>query len=588
MSQKPPFRPPVPVPAPAAHVRAANARTVQARMPERPAPAGQTPSAVFQQKAAVSPPQPPSVTRPVAPHVQSALARSVQAQLQKPQDTAGKLPVQARGPAAPPQNRTASVPPSPHARPQPRADLPKGPLPHPGIPGARQESLQRQVSPVQPGTRPIGNSSTIQRKINYSTASKSFGGGEITDRESLIAAIRKKFPLLKKDRIDELVDEIERSQETWTLYDVYRHCANESRNAPVPLTSGDLDSEIRLPSKPKHRLDFGFTTRTRLSGKIRHDKKQLPLPDYTQESSTWHAEDQLMKYLESLIENEGVDPERDTIIITINNSPCLKRCAGNLVAWKKKNWPGRIIIHFANPHGSEEEYIEARQALRNAGIELHSFEPLHYIGNNSLTVRQRKGFLDIKSRRKRYRKRWNEEHPSDLSSDTEEESTSKEENEKKVERKKPRKRKRSKGSLDLDSEKEKKKRRIIKTKKPYSQGNVSSLPGTLVNVSGSGMNCLIRALLRALGVANPESWVGTIRGHINSTAGTLPNRMLDLAGLAGAILVSYLVEQNVLPANRGIDVYVPDGEGGYRRITVLDGQNPVRLYLADDHFQAIV
>jgi hypothetical protein len=431
----------------------------------------------------------------------------------------------------------------------------------------------------------------LQRRINYSSPSKSFGVDGIRNREELIAAIRSKFRLLSLSAVTALVDEIEVQDEVWTLNDVYRVCAQRNKEAPVPLSTSEQTGDIRLPSRDAHRNDFGFTTRTRLGGKIKRKKKkkQVPLPESTQSSDTWHAEDDLMRHLDSLLERGEVDPENDEIVITINNSPCLARCAANLAAWKRKHWRGRIVIYFANPHGSEEDYIAARQMLRLAGIEVRSFEPLLFISANSLDVKQKKRFLAMKDRRKRYRKLWNEEHPSDFSSDTEGEAESRE----KARASKAKRKRSTSGSKASASASTPVPTASASTstapRRSFRAGHVTGLPGTRADVLGTGMNCLIRALLRALGVPGAETWVQPIRTHINQNAGALPGTMLELAGVAGAVLISFLVQQGALLADRGIDVYMPDEvHGGYQRVTVVAGHNPVRLYLEDEHFEAIV
>jgi hypothetical protein len=53
-------------------------------------------------------------------------------------------------------------------------------------------------------------------------------------------------------------------------------------------------------------------------------------------------------------------------------------------------------------------------------------------------------------------------------------------------------------------------------------------------------------------------------------------------------MITFMVHNNILPANRGIVVYTPGLYGGVVSHTVLAGGNPIRLWLADDHFQAIV
>ena len=113
--------------------------------------------------------------------------------------------------------------------------------------------------------------------------------------------------------------------------------------------------------------------------------------------------------------------------------------------------------------------------------------------------------------------------------------------------------------------------------------------GSLRNVSGSGMNCLIRAILTGAGIAFDEAMVGVMPvAHLvaNNAAGDMS--MLDLAGLSGAVLISYLVAQGALAAQRGLVVfyYARPGVIGYR--VVVEGANPINLWLSNEHFQLSV
>lgn len=130
----------------------------------------------------------------------------------------------------------------------------------------------------------------------------------------------------------------------------------------------------------------------------------------------------------------------------------------------------------------------------------------------------------------------------------------------------------------------KKSEKKSKEKKSSSSSSSQQLPGRLVNVSGNGMDCLIRAILRATTGNIDESLVTTIREHLVNQGVTQQGSMLDLAGTAGGILISYLAGLSILHPNRGIVVYLP----GANPITVVAGNNPINLWLSGNHFQAII
>lgn len=109
--------------------------------------------------------------------------------------------------------------------------------------------------------------------------------------------------------------------------------------------------------------------------------------------------------------------------------------------------------------------------------------------------------------------------------------------------------------------------------------------GRIVDVPGTGMNCLIRAIYRALNMEIDDAQVGLIRFHLQQQGVAGAANPLNLAGAAGAVLVTYLVQQGVIAANRGIEVYMPHQQGAH---VALAGANPIRLWLSGGHFQAIV
>jgi hypothetical protein len=109
--------------------------------------------------------------------------------------------------------------------------------------------------------------------------------------------------------------------------------------------------------------------------------------------------------------------------------------------------------------------------------------------------------------------------------------------------------------------------------------------GTIENVSGEGMDCLIRALLVAVGRRDDDATVNILRTYLVSQGVVEEGDMLELAGMAGAVLLSYMQAQG-LWGDRGLEVYTP----GHLDppIPVINGGDPIRLWLSSNHFRAII
>ena len=112
--------------------------------------------------------------------------------------------------------------------------------------------------------------------------------------------------------------------------------------------------------------------------------------------------------------------------------------------------------------------------------------------------------------------------------------------------------------------------------------------GRVVDVAGTGMNCLIRAIYRALNIHIDDDQVGLIRWHLQQQNVAAAANPLNLAGTAGAVLVTFLSGQGVIAANRGIEVYTPHQAAPHVVVQGAMGTQPIRLWLSGGHFQAIV
>jgi hypothetical protein len=111
--------------------------------------------------------------------------------------------------------------------------------------------------------------------------------------------------------------------------------------------------------------------------------------------------------------------------------------------------------------------------------------------------------------------------------------------------------------------------------------------GALQDVGTRNNNCLIEAVLTAAGIEPTRERVDAIRNHLIQQHVAGFNNPLDLAGIAGAVLISYLVSLGLLTAHRGLVVHFWAREGELGEITVLDGTGTIHLWLSHGHFQAV-
>jgi|GEM_PF-3821188 len=467
--------------------------------------------------------------------------------------------------------------------------------------------------PYRPAAPPV------QRKIKWGTSK--LLGGTIESKDALVKALHNKFPRFDIEAITNDVNDIDGQEVAWSLADIYRVFADAHKQLPAPLVEREQNSDILLPGKPNDRKNYAFTTRTRLRAKIVSGDQQTSIPEFTQDDEG-HAEDYLRAYLGNLISEEDGEilARNGALFITLNNSPCAKRCAPRLARFKKKYWKGRMVIYFANPHGSEEEYIEARQRMREAGIEVHSFEPRHYI-DESLWSQDTERFLSIKDRRKRYRKSWNKAHPSDISDDSDVESSSSKE--KKEERKKKkrtpevrrRKRKEREGKIRLKSP-PKKKRSPVNLDDVAETGNSSDISREEEEVSprdlhksvlsearrigidahyrigyadGTDRNCSILSIFAAAGAPLGKEDGIAFRNRLTREQGIPAEGDLDVEdrGIAQHILAGVTRQTG---QGYSLNTVQEDVDGGILVTEIArtgDGANSIYIFFAGTHFSPV-
>lgn len=103
------------------------------------------------------------------------------------------------------------------------------------------------------------------------------------------------------------------------------------------------------------------------------------------------------------------------------------------------------------------------------------------------------------------------------------------------------------------------------------------------NVSGQGMNCLIRSIFTAAGINFDEELVKIVRQHLVEQDVADNGNMLDLLGEEGVTLIGFMQLQGVLPVGTGLTVHFSGG-----LIEVVEGGNQIHIWYENAHFQAIV
>lgn len=120
---------------------------------------------------------------------------------------------------------------------------------------------------------------------------------------------------------------------------------------------------------------------------------------------------------------------------------------------------------------------------------------------------------------------------------------------------------------------------------PYDEGlQVMLQTGWVIqNVSGEGMNCLIRAIFTAAGIRYDEIMV-TIARHFLTNLNVADNDdMLDLLGVEGDSLIHFMQAQGVIPTGAGLTVHFPGNS-----MQIVAGNPQLQIWFSGNHFQAIV
>ncbi len=220
------------------------------------------------------------------------------------------------------------------------------------------------------------SSLSIQRKINYASNSVRLPlPDDQRNKEGLIAALQAiyvRYGPAFADRIRVVVNHAE-AHGNWTLGQILAALDAEARDAPIPITDVNTSNTgVRLPERESSQRDFAFTSHTRATATIGKNLFEKDSSDGT------HAEEQLEVLLNALLDDGQItDVQEETLVITINNFPCLERCTPIMVRLKRR-FPF-MIINYANPFGSGGEFERAQAILRSAGITLVPFEPRQHM-----------------------------------------------------------------------------------------------------------------------------------------------------------------------------------------------------------------
>lgn len=118
--------------------------------------------------------------------------------------------------------------------------------------------------------------------------------------------------------------------------------------------------------------------------------------------------------------------------------------------------------------------------------------------------------------------------------------------------------------------------------------------GALHDVSGDGNNCLIYAIVSSIFkkvINNNEDteqnkYVRQARDFLKGVGVAEDANMLDLTGQEGELLIAFLRSKNILDGNRGITVYYYQNHEIVSLI-IIPGNDPIKLWFSNKHFQAI-
>jgi hypothetical protein len=420
-------------------------------------------------------------------------------------------------------------------------------------------------------------STVVQRTINYAS---SYTGKSASDRADLIRQLVAEFGSANKAFIEQRIDTISRQHSSWSMKQIWVHFRKQKNAGTLPVHAKVKFSSSHKGPRPAPAEKFSFLTVTWLTGQVGNILFE-PIRNNTATSE--HAEERFITRVETAHRLGQLNLKSNpAIAITLNNSPCHEKCAAILARWVKKHHLTRMTIRFASPHGTESEFRAVIKVLQAAGIRIHGYE-VRPLASADLTERATQSLASMgNSLRHAKANKW---YVSDDESDSEENKGERRETKEARSVKPSSTGKRQGSSRDTAAEPG----TTSKRSKTGHAGTRIDGVGTLHNVSGDGMNCLIRALLRSAGHRIvSDALVRALRRHLQQQGVAEAGNMLNLAGAAGVVLVQEMERRHLLNPNSGLRVYADDSAGGHVMHTIKPGPNPVNIWLSANHFQAIV
>lgn len=208
-------------------------------------------------------------------------------------------------------------------------------------------------SPVRPALSSDARVAPLQRVIDFSITPVQLP--HFQTLEDFVNGMVGHFGEIHRDLITRMAKMMDEAGGTVTLDQAYHQIVRNIQAVP-PL------AYARTPESAYNQLSFTTVTRASMTS------SRLSSPIVTRNTPKGgHAERQILAALEDI-------PEIDkaTFQMTINNSPC-RACAKALSEWVNKTGSD-LTIRFCNCYGKTDEFREAVQIMRDAGIKLHTFD----------------------------------------------------------------------------------------------------------------------------------------------------------------------------------------------------------------------
>lgn len=238
---------------------------------------------------------------------------------------------------------------------------------------SNENSWQKQAGRIP---RPV-----MQRVIDFS--SPFYGQMTAEQRVSqLVEGNVRLFGEEKRELILRIVTDMDNELEHYTVEQVSREVARQARvNLPI--------HNAKHQQNAYNQLSFTSVTRACMSSGCLDDVIEC------RNTKNGHAERLILRQLLQHGEIRG-----ESFELVINNSPCVQ-CAKALAEWVTKTG-NKLTIRFCNFYGKPEEFRQAAEILRKAGIKLHTY-PLSNQHPEKITKKYAPRMESLDKRQKRRR-----------------------------------------------------------------------------------------------------------------------------------------------------------------------------------------